>query len=181
MDSETTAAISQIAGGEPVEEAALIAKVRAGRERSLARSTTELEIPGYDGTLWGTFRALDDYKRTRRSGKRFERVRDEDEREINVHAQTLLDSCVDCFIPRDGFQPDSPKPGDRLSLGPLGAALARRLGLLPDGTAMPVDDHDAVFLIYPNTLLVGAAAIVVNQFSARTGARVDEEEIEGNS
>ena len=179
--SDTAATITQVATNDGLlpDEGSLLAKVKAGRQRSLGRSTIDIEIPGYDGTLWGTFRALDDYGETKRMGKPFERIPDEADREVNIHAATLLRASVDVFVPLDGFKPD--QDGCKHSLGcPLGAELAGKLGLVPGDSAVAVSDHEAVFLIFPNTLLIGAAAIVVNQFSARSGRQADEE-LEGNS
>lgn len=178
--------------GEPVEAqpgenipaaGSLQAKVQAARAHAQQSSTTDIEIPGYDGTLWGTFRAIDDFKERMRIEKRWQRVRSEAQRVLDIQAEMLRVACLDCFVPAESFVPGETKAGDRFSLQmTLGVQLAAWLDVLPANAAGIVNDHECIFppFIFPSTLAIGMAARELHAFSARVGEQADED-AEGNS
>jgi hypothetical protein len=188
-------------GGEPVGAlpgegapavGSLRAQVQAGRARAQQAHTMDIEIPGYAGTLWGTFRAIDDFKERARVEQRWQRVRSVSQRALDVAAELLRVACLDCFVPTDKFVPGEEHPGDRFSLEmTLGVKLADWLGVLPPNAAGIVNDHEAMFPmgedpdgqsygIFPSTLALTTTAGQLHTFSAGVGEEVDEE-AEGNS
>jgi hypothetical protein len=148
--------------------------MRQARATATTRHTVDMAIPGNrieapgygNGELWGTFRALDDYRETRRIAKRHERVRDEATRELEIAAETLVHSSVTMFLRIDGF-------GDVALDMRLGSDLAVWLDACKPGDG--VTDVEAVSLIFPNTFQMVIAANKIGDLSVGAGEQADEE------
>lgn len=139
----------------------------AARERSLRSRTVELEIPGYERRLWGTFRAIDDYSEVRAIVRRHQQRADA-EQELHVAADTLLAACVDCYGLEDGQR----HPLDVK----LGLPLAGMLGLA-DGCD---NDRQALFAVIPSTMAVMTLFAEYDQWLK--GARQEaEDDLQGES
>jgi|ERR1700752_65639 len=181
MPVEAGAPVPPLPGEDVPAPTSLQAKVRAARARAQQRSTIDLEIPGTDGTLWGTFRGIDDVKERVRIGKPYERIRDESVQAYEIAAEMLRVACIDCFVPLDGFIPGKAIAGDRFSLEmPLGKALAVWMDVVPAGSTAAITDHDAVFLIFPSTTSIVETGAALHRFSTRIGQQADAD-AEGNS
>lgn len=131
----TNAAADAVSGERSLKDVLLAAREEAQRDK-----TVDLEIPGYGGRLWGTFRALDDYTELRAL---VQRARDEGQddmtRELYAGADTLVRACTDTYA-REGEE--------KHPLGKrLGLELASYLGLDDADT-----DRQAVFLLVPSSL-----------------------------
>lgn len=85
----------EVAVPEPVGES-LEARM-ARRRTALESATTErFAIPGYESVVEVELRMLD-YRHTRRIGKRHERVRQEEVRELYIAADSIIDATVAFF------------------------------------------------------------------------------------
>jgi len=129
----------------PTEDAAtgratLQDELRAAKARATNRQTRDFPIPGYEGRLWGTFRALDDYADVRAIIAEHGKVADAAEQEQLIAADTLVKSCTRVFALRDGEQHD-------LGMG-LGRDLAAFLGDEVE------NDRQGIFAVIPNSLLL---------------------------
>jgi hypothetical protein len=200
--SEPLSAPEPLPAGEPVPPTptepqapagSLQAKVQAARVRAQHAATVDLEIPGYDGTLWGTFRAIDDLKERVRLEKRWERVRDDSQKALHVSADLLRAANLDTFVPAESFVAGETTDGDRVALGlTLGLDLAAWLDVMPPNESGVVNDHSVLFPIgrdeqgrakwgiFPSTLTLTQLANELHQFSIGKGAEADGEAL-GNS
>lgn len=146
----------------PARNGSLQAQLRAMAQRTQQRKTVDLAIPGYDGRLWGTFRALDDYSEHRKIVARHERLQTE-QQELYIAADTLIAASVDTFaVLEDGQR-------EPLNLR-LGLALAGYLGLEGAET-----DRQAVFMLISSTMQIVELYVELEQFrKASTRETVDE-------
>lgn len=95
-------------------------QLRASIAKAQSQRTEDFVIPGYEPTLWVTFRATDQYGEAREIVTRHANVPDEATKEIYVAADTLAAMCLDTFAIVDG---------KKQSLGvKLGCELAAYLG-----------------------------------------------------
>ena len=148
--------------------------LREARANATTVHTVDVEIPGYQidapgygtGSLYGTFRALDDYREARKIGKRHERVRDEATRELEIAAEMLVTSSVTTFLRIDKF-------GDVPLEMPLGAQLAQWLGLCEPG--QDVNNSEAVFMIFPDTIKLAKVAADIDRLSQGASRDADVE------
>lgn len=143
-------------------------QLRAARLRALHETTQDFEIPGTAGTLWGTFKALDDYREVREIVKSNAATGDEAEQEMNVAADTLVRSCV-------GVYAKDPETGEiqQLDMG-LGVQLAEYYGETVD------TDRQAVFAIFPGTVSIVTLFAQLEAWFAKTGRKATGD-LAGNS
>ncbi len=132
----------------------------AARSKKQAAHEATLEIPGYDGKLWATYRPLD-FREARHIGQEHERLRDEIEKELRIAADTLVKACVGCEA-RIG--------GKTHKLPPIGLELATEIGL--GGAENP---RQAVFLIFPSETAVMSQFVAVQGAESTVNGQVDEE------
>jgi hypothetical protein len=148
--------------------------MREARAAATTSHTVDIPIPGIKidapgfgpGELWGTFRALDDYREMRKIGKRHERVRDEATRELEIAADVLVRSSVTTFLRIDGY-------GDVPLDMPVGTELAIWIGACAPGA--DVRDAEAAFMVFPNTYQLAIAAQKITDLSDAAGQQADEE------
>jgi hypothetical protein len=145
----------------------------AARQAAQSVTTVDLEIPGYGGRLWGTFRALDEYSEVRAIIAANSQIRDDADRELYNGADTLLAASLDTYALLED--------GSKEPLGlKLGAKLAAYLELND-----PETDRQALIGgrgvgIFPGTMSV---MTLFTQYDLwlKTARREVEEELEGNS
>lgn len=145
-------------------------QLRAARSRAERRSTRDLEIPGYEGRLWGTFRVLEEYKQIRDIGRRVEKIADETDQELAIAADIIVESCTGIYakLPDGEKQP--------LEQG-LGAALAQFL-FEPDPAI--TSDRQGIYMLFPSTLSVAVFYSELSQWFAHESSSLDAE-TSGNS
>lgn len=135
------------------------------RVRRQAGFEETLEVPGWSGRLWATYRPLE-YRETRQIGLRHERVKDVVEKELRVAADTLVAACVRCEARHDGRTETLP---------PVGLALCQEIGL--DG---PENNTQAVLELFPSESAVMDQFVQVLELEQAANEQVDAA-IEGNS
>lgn len=139
----------------------------AARTAAQHSTAVDLEIPGYGGRLWGTFRGLDDYTEVREIVTRHERVTDVATREMYIGADTLVAASVDTFAMIDGEK------------HPLGVTLGLPLAgyLEMEGAE---NDRQAVFAVFPSTMSVMTLFTEYDQWLKGAGREV-EAHLEGEA
>ncbi len=141
----------------------------AARSRKQAAHEVTLEVPGYEGKLWATYKPLG-FKAARRIGQHHENLRDEVEKELRVAAETLAAACT---------KTEARIEGQTVELPPLGLELCEKIGL--EGPETPVQAVMAIFKAEDDE-----GTDLVEQFVAVQGAerasngQIDEELL-GNS
>jgi hypothetical protein len=147
--------------------------VRAARAAAQHRHTKDFEIPGFEGTIWGTFRALDKWSDVRGIVDRHSHL-DGAEQQVNVAAETLLKSCVTLY----GVDGTQRAP---LNMG-LGVQFAEYVEegstASPDG--IPMTDLQAVFVAIPNEVQLVMLYTALESWYEGVGVKTDAVQV-GNS
>jgi hypothetical protein len=150
-----------------VAPASLASRVATRRATLQAQSTTTLEVPGFEGILAATYRALS-WKEMRSIGLRHERLSDEALQELYVAADTLILACEDVLEVLDG--------GERRSLGKRwGTALAQHLGVELPENANP---RTALFALFSRDTDVMTHYSSLVLWQERVTEKVDETVVE---
>ncbi len=144
---------------------ALGERLMAARSRMQGAQEETLEIPGYDGQLWATYRPVE-YRRAFAIVNEHLKLADDAEQLLRTGADTLIAACTGCEARIDGETHPVP---------PLGLRLAQELGI--DG---PENDRQAVLAIFPSEFAVVQQAGEVQDLSTLRNQRVDRELV-GNS
>src|SRR5215471_3002672 len=140
----------------------LKAQIQAARERALHNRTHDFPIPGTDDTLWGTFRALDDWGEVRGIAKAaLAASNDETTQELYIAADNLVRSCIDIYA----FDAEGQKHSiaDGLTLD-LAHELFEGVALTP---------RQAVFEIFPTTKSVALFFAELETWFTETHEAVD--------
>lgn len=152
-------------------------KVRAARAAAQHRSTQDFEIPGFDGTIWGTFKALDQYADMKALFKPYEHLAD-DERELMTAAEIVVRACVGLYGVDGGVRAEVDPPGMRLGVQFAEWVQEGSTGT-PDG--LPMTDVQALMaVIIPNQIQLTMLASKLEAFNEGTSAKTDEAQV-GNS
>ncbi len=129
------------------------------RSRKQAAAPETMEIPGYDGQLFATYRPLE-FREARRIGQRHERLKDEIEKEIRVAADTLVAACTGCEARIDG---------QTVALPPLGLELCEQIGL--EGPETPTQ---AVLAIFPSETALIRQFVALEAAEGASNGQIDE-------
>lgn len=143
----------------------LAEQVLAAREAKQAAHTVTLEIPGWSGTLWATYRPLS-WRQARQIGLRHEALKSQVEKELRAAADGLAAACTGC---------EARVKGKVEPLPPLGLALCAALGL--DGAE---NDGEAVLMVFPSEDDVIDQSNAVQRAEGLANGLIDEE-LAGNS
>lgn len=117
-------------------------KVRAARTAAQNRKTKDFKIPGFEGTIWGTFKALDKWADVRGIVDKYAHLTDGED-ELMIAAETLLRSCVTLYGLDNGVR----APLD-MTLGVQFAEWVEEGSTVTTGP--PMTDLQAVFVAIPD-------------------------------
>lgn len=162
---------------EPVIASQSVAEhLREAFRKRQSNKTIDLEIPGYSGGLFGTFRALDDYAEVRDAiqGPAKKMGISEADRDLEIAVNLLLLASVSSYAIVDG--------GQRVDIPhPLGLGLYDYIFPAEDEMeARPGSDSEAVHMLFQNSMALMRTAGLFDQWSRGEGALTDEELVQGN-
>ena len=135
-------------------------RLLAARAKKQAAREETIEVPGYEGQLWATYRPLD-FREARKIGQAHEHLRDEIEKELRVAADTLVAACTGCEARIDG---------ETHPLPPLGLELCEQIGL--EGAENP---RQAVLLLFPSEMAVVKQFVDVQGLEEASNGQIDEQ------
>lgn len=140
-------------------------RLMAGREEKRKEHEFEAKIDLGGGYIEAFYRPLD-FREERKIVKRHQAVRDDEEREIRMAAETLVVACLRCEAHVDDETHDVP---------PLGLRLTQHLGV--DG---PETDIQAVLALFPTESAMVAQCLALERWTNIVNQAVNGD-IAGNS
>lgn len=164
--------------GVHVDLASLQNRVRAAREQGMQRKPFTLEFPGFDGTLVGRFRGLDDYKEGQTIAREYADIQDPDDQALAIAVASLVATNLQLIVPETPESPEVVLPSARGGDMTLGLELAQWLNI--EGADKLETDEEAVFLIFEKTMQIARLSDLFTERSIDARSQIDRA-IQGNS